>query len=882
MRSKARNSVLPLVLLVIAMALVTASWMLVSMPAYAEDEATVKEIEIESENDEHTLWSDDQLVFSVNVPDGVEGTLDFYGGKLNENSTSMYDRWEFCFTGEEFFTYDDSRGTLTLNGENLFHMMNEYREGQGHLDIHARVIDDSTNPVTVLAEGFSYADIREARYDYDLPEDREILPEWSEWINGQIHARIENAEYPDGRDFNLPVSDVSIDSEKTDEGSLQLERNADGWDCRGIKPGDTVLNIKYEDYDGTQMTHSITIAVKDTVYDANMWPVEGVYQGLPGGSIELQAHGEKNTARPDEHNPDNWQHDNTSEGLIYDWSITNGSDFGTITQDPEDPTKAILTFSDMPEGWDHIGERVDVRVSIYDKNSEDGTVVRAERTEDYWVNDEYVQIHPATSDPNIDVGQSFIIDPELRLYRLGQQGYEVLDGADFEIVNYDVNALSVAENEGGFVITRKAEWDTNFCVRAEWQVGEGEPNSVEHWYHLNRRDYNIRFEHDDRDIYDDETLTLNLVKEGLEGLEDELKDPGNTDYEITYTVGSWNGDEWEYVLPSDKYEADADGITISGSAIKEAGLDGVNIRADLSIDGTSFGGENYQRDTWCWLSLRDACADNNHKWVTAVVKEATCLEKGRQVKICLRHPFWHDDSGCGKVVFEDIDLAPHKVGKVAAKDSTLTATGNTAHYKCSVCGRLFSDAVAQNEISPSSVVVPKKINISGASIAAIKAVTYNTKAQKPALTVKYGSTVLKAGTDYTVSYKANTNAGKATATITGKGKYAGTKAATFTINKATNPVKLGPKKVTVKYAAVSKKNQTVKQASACTVSSAQGKVTWKKSSGNAKITVASGGNVTVKKGLKKGTYKIGVKATAAGNTNYKAATKSATITIVVN
>ena len=92
---------------------------------------------------------------------------------------------------------------------------------------------------------------------------------------------------------------------------------------------------------------------------------------------------------------------------------------------------------------------------------------------------------------------------------------------------------------------------------------------------------------------------------------------------------------------------------------------------------------------------------------------------------------------------------------------------------------------------------------------------------------------------------------------------------------------LKPKAVTVKAASVTKANQTVKQATACTVTSPQGKVTWKKASGNASITVASNGNITVKKGLKKGTYKVGVKATAAGNTNYKAITRSATITISV-
>lgn len=89
------------------------------------------------------------------------------------------------------------------------------------------------------------------------------------------------------------------------------------------------------------------------------------------------------------------------------------------------------------------------------------------------------------------------------------------------------------------------------------------------------------------------------------------------------------------------------------------------------------------------------------------------------------------------------------------------------------------------------------------------------------------------------------------------------------------------KKATVKFANLKKKNQTVAQKKAFTISKAQGKVTYKKSSGNLKITVSSTGKITIKKGLKKGTYKIKVKVTAAGNASYKAATKTVTVTIKV-
>ena len=52
---------------------------------------------------------------------------------------------------------------------------------------------------------------------------------------------------------------------------------------------------------------------------------------------------------------------------------------------------------------------------------------------------------------------------------------------------------------------------------------------------------------------------------------------------------------------------------------------------------------------------------------------------------------------------------------------------------------------------------------------------------KPAVTVKNGNTVLRSGTDYTVSYTNNLSVGTAFVKITGKGKYGGTVTKTFKI-----------------------------------------------------------------------------------------------------
>ena len=77
------------------------------------------------------------------------------------------------------------------------------------------------------------------------------------------------------------------------------------------------------------------------------------------------------------------------------------------------------------------------------------------------------------------------------------------------------------------------------------------------------------------------------------------------------------------------------------------------------------------------------------------------------------------------------------------------------------------------------------------------------------------------------------------------------------------------------------KTKTVKRAKAFKISKAKGKVTYKKISGSKKITVnKKNGNVTIKKGLKKGTYKVKVKVQAAGDSVY-AKSKAKTVTVTV-
>ena len=106
--------------------------------------------------------------------------------------------------------------------------------------------------------------------------------------------------------------------------------------------------------------------------------------------------------------------------------------------------------------------------------------------------------------------------------------------------------------------------------------------------------------------------------------------------------------------------------------------------------------------------------------------------------------------------------------------------------------------------------------------------------------------------------------------------------------KAANPMKASGKTVRVSYSKLQEKARKIKRSKAIKVQKAQGKVTYKlksaKKSGKSYkkyFKVSKKGKITVKKKLKKGTYKLKIKVKAAGNSAYLAKTKTVTVKIKV-
>ena len=126
---------------------------------------------------------------------------------------------------------------------------------------------------------------------------------------------------------------------------------------------------------------------------------------------------------------------------------------------------------------------------------------------------------------------------------------------------------------------------------------------------------------------------------------------------------------------------------------------------------------------------------------------------------------------------------------VPDKDYTVTYRNNinvgTATATISGAGNYTSYVTTTFRITPAPTEKPdkpEKTDISKCTVTlSATSFKYDGKEKKPSVTVKNGTKVLTAGTDYTVSYSDNIKAGTAKVVITGKGNYTGSVTKTFKI-----------------------------------------------------------------------------------------------------
>lgn len=181
---------------------------------------------------------------------------------------------------------------------------------------------------------------------------------------------------------------------------------------------------------------------------------------------------------------------------------------------------------------------------------------------------------------------------------------------------------------------------------------------------------------------------------------------------------------------------------------------------------------------------------HDHSWDAGkATKSATCMKDGEKTYTC---------SGCGETKTEAIKATGHKMGAWKTVASATTQKEGRQERSCTVCNYKETRSI------------PKLKSYNFKVVSSKSAVTYNGKAQKPAVTVYVGNKKIS-GKYYTVFYKNNTAVGTAMITIQGKGNYKKCSGkTTFRINL---------QKTTLSSAKSSRKGQL--------------QATWKKTAGNA-------------------------------------------------
>lgn len=261
-------------------------------------------------------------------------------------------------------------------------------------------------------------------------------------------------------------------------------------------------------------------------------------------------------------------------------------------------------------------------------------------------------------------------------------------------------------------------------------------------------------------------------------LKKELRDRGSKVYTKLPTYGAdgtdtykvtWRGEFIQYLTGETDsncvYNADTNSITVTWSQIKkkindkEYNLDGYVV---FCID--SEGNERYIINDDISLSCTFGDIKPNEEYKIAITSKKE-----------YSNPAMYDD--------EDKSLR-----------STILYSlyNNYLNYKRDLerisKGFLFKDEeIILNHLAVLNTTNVKTFNtknIKDAIITGLHTETYTGKAITQRPIVKIGSIRLIPNTDYTISYKNNINAGTAKVTIIGKGRFTGTKIATFKISKA--------------------------------------------------------------------------------------------------
>lgn len=305
-------------------------------------------------------------------------------------------------------------------------------------------------------------------------------------------------------------------------------------------------------------------------------------------------------------------------------------------------------------------------------------------------------------------------------------------------------------------------------------------------------------------------------------------------------------------------------------------------------------------------------------------KAETCTTAGNiECYKCTRcEKFFADQDGNQELAQDQVIIPAtgHAMEKTEAKEATCTEDGNSEYWTCRTCGKFFADADGEKEIKENSWiinashhgednVIPATLKKNGrivttctvcgeiikdVAIPHIDSVTLKAEEYTPDSGLSAFVVVTDAEGDrvsseyYDVVVKdVNGNevaepktVGTYTLSVIFKGNYSGkVEDLEFTVSRRANTLSIkGGKTYKVKYKKLKKAKKKISYTSVISFyNKGQGGLVFVKKSGNKKITITKSGRVTIKKKLKKGTYKVKVTVRALGNDEYAPSATKAVI-----
>lgn len=445
---------------------------------------------------------------------------------------------------------------------------------------------------------------------YNFQEDRNVLAGWWGNVDGWRDAWVEDDN--GGHNENYKVLDVEIiegqdllsefEEPKSDEEYYWFYRIRNG-----VMDGTVTFKVTYQKLDNTTDSYELHLYIGSEVWWVDLRSEGEHFQGLPGSSFALYADPHH------EYYDSEGEYQRNTDGSYFEWSITEGSEYAEMQQDPDDSSRAALSMKPLPDNVDEADIRVKVRM-FFDGEEKGSSEER------FTVRNVYDEIWPTDLNRGLDVGASLEnVSFTVRRYdKNGTAGegynaehYKELENVTFAWEEFDGNAIQIKDTNGtvlqnnerasgnSFTITRLADWDFGYKIHAFWNEGSEEWDLDRHYW-FDGKNYNIEFDRHDQDIFDDAEQAVVSLDMG------ELGENWDKRYGLEITMGVWENEQWTKLLDPDELgmreSHDANKTVLYFNDIEKLfeATEGRDIRllAEIGINTTTL------CETDAWLHLR--------------------------------------------------------------------------------------------------------------------------------------------------------------------------------------------------------------------------------------------------------------------------------------